>query len=86
MCTEMVCLKDSVTAERWQTREPESITLFTLSEGVEFGAAFLYRYGMLTPDPGLCSRQEPPFIAQALAAAVNFTMGKTVRPGRAAAG
>lgn len=40
MCTEMVFLKDPATAKEWQRRDPESISLFTLAEAVEFGAQF----------------------------------------------
>ena len=40
MCTEMVFLKNSVTAHQWQSRDPDSISLFNLAEAVEFGAAF----------------------------------------------
>ena len=40
MCTEMVFFKDAATANRWQALEPQSISLFTLSEAVEFGTAF----------------------------------------------
>lgn len=40
MCTEMVFLKDSATASHWQAKDPESISLFTLSEAVKFGTSF----------------------------------------------
>lgn len=40
MCTEMVFLNDPVTANHWQAIDPQSISLFTLPEAVEFGARF----------------------------------------------
>jgi mercuric reductase len=40
LCTEMVFLKDSETAENWRSRDPNSIDVFTLAEAIELGAAF----------------------------------------------
>ncbi len=40
MCTEMVFFKDETTARQWQGEETDNISLFTLPEAIEFGAAF----------------------------------------------
>ncbi|MGD8925579.1 MAG: alkylmercury lyase family protein [Thioalkalispiraceae bacterium] len=40
MCLEMVFFKDRLTAESWQKKDPENISLFTLPEAVAFGTAF----------------------------------------------
>jgi Alkylmercury lyase len=40
LCTEMVFLKDAVTAANWKAKDPEVIDLFTLPEAVEYAAAF----------------------------------------------
>ncbi len=40
MCMEMVFLKDAATARSWQAGDTTNISLFTLSEAVDFGAAF----------------------------------------------
>lgn len=40
LCLEMVYLLDEVTALEWQNGDSENISLFTLPEAVEFGAAF----------------------------------------------
>jgi Alkylmercury lyase len=40
MCRQMVFLKDPATAIAWQSTDPLSIELFTLSEAIEFGEAF----------------------------------------------
>lgn len=40
MCTEMVFLKDSETAQQWQGDDLDSISLFTLAEAIDFGQAF----------------------------------------------
>ena len=40
MCLEMVFLKDRQTAEKWQNGDIENVSLFSLSEAVEFGKKF----------------------------------------------
>jgi mercuric reductase len=40
ICTEMVFLKDTATAESWRKTDPESIDILTLSEAIELGTAF----------------------------------------------
>lgn len=40
MCMEMVFVKDRQVAEAWQNGDTENISLFTLSEAIEFGKAF----------------------------------------------
>lgn len=40
LCMEMVYLKDAVTAQQWQQQDPDNISIYTLDQAVEFGAAF----------------------------------------------
>ena len=40
LCLEMIFLKDRETAERWQGGDTDNISLYSLSETVEFGKAF----------------------------------------------
>lgn len=40
MCTEMVFLRDLLTAQQWQGDEVEAISLFTLGEAIAFGVGF----------------------------------------------
>ena len=40
LCLEMVFLKDDETARQWQGGDTEHVTLFTIPEAINFGAAF----------------------------------------------
>jgi hypothetical protein len=40
LCMEMVYLKDASTAQAWQQQDSDNISIYTLDEAVEFGAAF----------------------------------------------
>jgi len=40
MCTEMVFLRDGATAREWQGPETDTASVFSLTDAVEFGAAF----------------------------------------------
>ena len=40
LCMEMVFLKDAATAEAWKREDSEHISIYSLDDAVEFGAAF----------------------------------------------
>ena len=40
LCMEMVYLKDAATAQAWQQLDSENISIYSVDEAVEFGAAF----------------------------------------------
>ena len=40
LCMEMVYLKDAATAEAWQQEDSDNISIYSLDDAVEFGAAF----------------------------------------------
>ena len=40
LCMEMVYLKDAATAKAWQQQDNDNISIYSLNEAVEFGAAF----------------------------------------------
>jgi hypothetical protein len=40
LCMEMVYLKDKATAEAWQQEDIDNISIYSLDDAVEFGAAF----------------------------------------------
>lgn len=40
LCMEMVYLKDTATAEAWQQEDIDNISIYSLDDAVEFGAAF----------------------------------------------
>lgn len=40
LCMEMIYLKDTATAEAWQQEDIDNISIYSLDDAVEFGAAF----------------------------------------------
>jgi hypothetical protein len=47
LCRQMVFLKDSATADKWQGKDPATMDVFTLAEAIDFGEAF---FGPLLQD------------------------------------
>ena len=40
LCMEMIYLKDTATAEAWQQEDIDNISIYSLDDAVELGAAF----------------------------------------------